>query len=593
MAPYVIALLGADGGDFVHRMRADVRAALDVRVTQLGLEPGVDVLVVDETSYPADLDGDVPVAGVYFGAPTQSDKSVAAAQDLVARGAYVLPVVPDVMHFTSHVPAVLGPINGDAPEPGGELAQRVASRIAEHLGLLRRRRLAFISYKRAESTGVANQLHDALEARGFEVFLDTYSVEKGVEFQPVLWDRMADADLLVLLDTKTAFKSRWVEEEVSRATMMGLAVLQLVWPGHTRTPGTDACDAVDPDAGDFEAPGPDDAAGRLRAPFLARLVSQAEDLRARAFAVRRMRLVGEVQRLASANRLGVAVRTDRARCDLCARRARAALASRGASRCGATAHGPRGRRDGGSGGGGAGLVRPRWDARGEGRAPALAQRVPPPQGPAAGRGWRMSEHVVEARELAPVFLSGSVPDPLRDAAYFQTARPARIREAVTQLARVVLPHGLLVFGGHPAFSPLVLTVAQQLGAVGRVVIYQSEFFASKVPQDSMAFPNLKWTPEVGGDRGERSLERMREEMLGAYGFGAGFFVGGMHGIEDEFAMFARLRAGVPAYPVASTGGAARMLFDRGEGPQDAAVRGMLERELVYGYLFQKLLGLAP
>jgi hypothetical protein len=311
MAPYVIALLGADGGDFVHRMRTDVQTALDARVTQLGLEPGVDVLVVDETTYPPDLDADVPIAGVYFGAPTQSDASVAAAQDLIARGAYVLPVVSEHVHFTTHVPALLHTINGDRPDPGGELAQRVASRVVEHLGLLRRRRLAFISYKRAESTGVASQLHDALEARGFEVFLDTYSVEKGVEFQPVLWDRLADADLLVLLDTKTALTSRWVEEEVSRATMMGLALLQLVWPGHDRTPGTEACDPVYLGPGDFEAPGPDDAGGTLGAPRLAKLVSQAEDLRARAFAVRRMRLVGEVQRLASAHRLGVAVRTDR------------------------------------------------------------------------------------------------------------------------------------------------------------------------------------------------------------------------------------------------------------------------------------------
>jgi len=311
MAPYVIALLGADNSDFVRKTRADVHAALDARVTQLGLQPGTDVLVVDETCYPADLDGDVPMAGVYFGSPAQSAASVNAAADLVKRGAYVLPVVPDLAQFTSHVPAVLKPINGDAPEPGGDLAQRVASRVAEHLGLLRRRRLAFISYKRTESTGVANQLHDALEARGFEVFLDTYSVEKGAEFQPVLWDRMADADLLVLLDTKTAFKSCWVEEEVSRATMMGLAIFQLVWPGHERTPGTDACDVVYLDAGEFDALGPDDSRSRLGDAVLVRLVSHAEDLRARSFASRRLRLVGEVQRRAPAHGLDVTVRTDR------------------------------------------------------------------------------------------------------------------------------------------------------------------------------------------------------------------------------------------------------------------------------------------
>jgi SLOG cluster3 family len=204
----------------------------------------------------------------------------------------------------------------------------------------------------------------------------------------------------------------------------------------------------------------------------------------------------------------------------------------------------------------------------------------------------MSEHMVQEGALAPVFLSASVPDPSRDPVYAQTARPARIREAVTQLARVVLPHTLLVFGGHPAISPLVLTVAQQLGAVDRVVIYQSRFFEKMIAPESMGFVNLKWTDEVGGDR-EQSLETMRGEMLGSYDFGAGVFVGGMKGIEDEYAMFRSVWPGVGAYPVASGGGAARMLFDRGEGPQDQAMRGMLERELVYGYLFQKLLGLVP
>jgi len=139
----------------------------------------------------------------------------------------------------------------------------------------------------------------------------------------------------------------------------------------------------------------------------------------------------------------------------------------------------------------------------------------------------------------------------------------------------------------------VLTVAQRLGAIDRVVIYQSSFFKKLVPPpDSMVFPNVRWTPEVGGDR-EQSLEAMRHEMLGSNPFGAGVFVGGMEGIEDEYAMFRRVCRGVAAYPVASGGGAARMLFDRGEGPADPVVRGMLEGELVYGYLFQRLLGLTP
>ncbi|WP_437634662.1 hypothetical protein [Sorangium sp. So ce854] len=204
----------------------------------------------------------------------------------------------------------------------------------------------------------------------------------------------------------------------------------------------------------------------------------------------------------------------------------------------------------------------------------------------------MSEHVVESGPLGPIFLSAGAPDPRRHPAYFQTARPFRIREAVTQLARVVLPHTLLVFGGHPAISPLILTVAHQIGALDRVEIHQSDFFRNSIPPESMGFRKLIWTPEVRHDR-EGSLEAMRRRMIGGHRFSAAIFIGGMDGVEKERALFRTLQPAAPDYLVASTGGATRVLFDRGEGPKDPRVRGKLEQELVYGYLFQSLLGLVP
>ena len=194
--------------------------------------------------------------------------------------------------------------------------------------------------------------------------------------------------------------------------------------------------------------------------------------------------------------------------------------------------------------------------------------------------------------LGPVFLSASVPDPRRDPVYARTAKPARIAEAVSMLAGVVLPRAELVFGGHPAISPLVLAIARQLGAVDRVVIYQSEFFRSVVPVDSVAFPRLTWTAEVVGDRAA-SLRAMRGEMIGRRAFGAGFFVGGMDGVEEEYAMFRALQPNAVAFPVGSTGGAAGVLLDNGEGPSDAGERAALGGDLVYAHMFEKLLGLVP
>lgn len=194
--------------------------------------------------------------------------------------------------------------------------------------------------------------------------------------------------------------------------------------------------------------------------------------------------------------------------------------------------------------------------------------------------------------MLSVFVSASVPDPRRDTNYHRTAHPLRIREAITQLARAVLPLGELVFGGHPAVSPLVLAVATQLGASSRAAIFQSEFFRGRVPRDSLVFPRLTWTPAVGHDQ-SKSLAAMRTLMIRSREFEAAFFIGGMEGVEEEYSVFRQEWPQAAAYPIASTGGAARLLFARGAGAQAPSLRQQLDRDTVYGHLFRKLLNLVP
>jgi hypothetical protein len=64
-------------------------------------------------------------------------------------------------------------------------------------------------------------------------------------------------------------------------------------------------------------------------------------------------------------------------------------------------------------------------------------------------------------DMKPVFLSASIPDPRRDAKYFQTGDTIAIRNAVIALVTVTLSRTKLVFGGHPAVTPLVKWVADQ------------------------------------------------------------------------------------------------------------------------------------
>lgn len=163
----------------------------------------------------------------------------------------------------------------------------------------------------------------------------------------------------------------------------------------------------------------------------------------------------------------------------------------------------------------------------------------------------------------PIFLSASIPD---RPPYDRGANPVAIREAILALIAVVACKRLIVFGGHPAISPLVEHAARSLNALSHIVNYQSEWFRDKILAEAKAFPNLKWTP-VGRDRVE-SLEIMRQEMVRSQPFAAAVLIGGMEGIIDEWRIFRENHPASPVFPFASTTGAAKQVWGLGEGPTD-------------------------
>lgn len=142
--------------------------------------------------------------------------------------------------------------------------------------------------------------------RGFRPFLDTASVARGVNFQQSLWCRMAGADLLIFLDSPNALDSEWVHMELARANDLGLGMLQLLWPGHTRSPGTELCQLVALKTPDFEDKdsGPQ---GRLTQNALQHIMSLAEVARVRALALRLEHVIGNVLDLAQHYGLGTEI----------------------------------------------------------------------------------------------------------------------------------------------------------------------------------------------------------------------------------------------------------------------------------------------
>jgi hypothetical protein len=183
-----------------------------------------------------------------------------------------------------------------------------------------------------------------------------------------------------------------------------------------------------------------------------------------------------------------------------------------------------------------------------------------------------------------VFLSASVPLPTRDRRYFETADVLLIREALKALVEVVLPIGRITCGGHPAITPLLSLFAREanLGRE-RLTIFQSDYFRGQMPPGNDEFADLRIVPARGSDR-DASLTLMREEMVASRRFDAAVAIGGMEGIFEEVRIFSQMHKGKPLLPLASTGAAARVVF------QDGEYDGELATDLTYASLFRRRLG---
>lgn len=189
-----------------------------------------------------------------------------------------------------------------------------------------------------------------------------------------------------------------------------------------------------------------------------------------------------------------------------------------------------------------------------------------------------------------IFLSASVPLPDRDPVYLATADVIGIREAVKGLVAEAVLRGTIVFGGHPAITPLVALLLRSMGTEyrGRVILYQSAIYAGKFPPEKDEFLNVIEVPAVGNSE-EDSKHAMREQMIYNHSYDAGVFIGGMEGVEIEFKMFRGRDEHTPVWPIASTGAAAKNIFEGLGRPRT----DLFLNELTYATLFRRLLRELP
>jgi hypothetical protein len=157
-----------------------------------------------------------------------------------------------------------------------------------------------------------------------------------------------------------------------------------------------------------------------------------------------------------------------------------------------------------------------------------------------------------------IFLSASIPEADKGH-YYEDADPFLIQFAVREFLTAALGRRLVVWGGHPAITPMVWAVCEDLGVKysNAVVLYQSRFFEEDFPEENARFANVKYI-KAAGDR-EKSLYLMRRAMLSRKDLRAAVFIGGMGGILREHELFSEFHPDAKVLPLGAPGGAAKQL----------------------------------
>jgi len=277
---YELALLGAPSEVQVTELERLVALA----VAPFGLRLGTEVAwFVRPASF--DPEQQRSAAAAFFGG---AGAPLSNVQALLRRSVPVVPVVSDLTRVAEEIPPLLRPLNCLAYDAAG--APRVVTALLECAGLLPRQRRVFLSYRRDEARQAALQLFDAFSARHFDVFLDTLGIAPAEDFQTMLWHRLCDSDVLVMLDTPGYFDRRWTSAEFGRALAKGIAVLRVGWPDSTPSPRTATASRAELLAAEVDA-----ATGRLADVAIERICLQLEGVRSESHAVRNLNLVSNLR----------------------------------------------------------------------------------------------------------------------------------------------------------------------------------------------------------------------------------------------------------------------------------------------------------
>lgn len=292
MNKYQLAILG-ESNSFADQ----IQETLNQRIEELGIPSGF-IEYIDDSKFNNLYKSNLPTVALYFGDIKATSRPNEVLKKVIADAALIIPIVSDLKEFSKQMPDDLLGINGFELSSSDRIEQLVSC-ILEGFNLLRHSRRIFISYKRDDSSKAALQLYERLEKSGFDVFLDTHSIRPGEIFQDELWHRLADTDVVVMLNTPGFMKSHWTKQELANANTMSIGILQIIWPNHKLERNAELCEPFQLTAHNFSAGSILPNNNELTSATIDSIIELTESMRARSLASRQNNIIGEFKKVAT------------------------------------------------------------------------------------------------------------------------------------------------------------------------------------------------------------------------------------------------------------------------------------------------------
>lgn len=161
-------------------------------------------------------------------------ESIAEAVSRAAAKCRALQVPVIVAHdpcrrYEDQSPDHLRAVNGH-PWPVGSGPQGIARTLARMVGLDVSHRRIFLSYRRGHGERIALQLRHLLIDAGWRVFLDSFNIPPGAQFQQELFRDLDARSLVLVIESRSTRDSAWVDDEIAFATAHGIGIRALVLP---------------------------------------------------------------------------------------------------------------------------------------------------------------------------------------------------------------------------------------------------------------------------------------------------------------------------------------------------------------------------